>query len=395
MNLSIPLFTYPFLIRVLGKDKYGLVLYAQAIVAYLVILVSFGFNITAVRDISVHRENKEKVNEIFSSIIIIKISLFFISFLILGFLLNYVPLAKGYEFLFLLSMQACLSDIIFPIWYFQGIEQMKYITYITLVSRIFFLGLVFIFIKAPTDYLLIPLFNGISTVITGVISMFIIFGTHKVKISFQSYRIIKLYFLESISVFISEVSIVLYVNTNKVIVGSFLGLVNLSYYDLAEKITSLLKIPQSILTQTIFPKINRDRNIEMVKNIFKYSIIFYLIIVFLIHQFSEQIVVIIGGNQMKDAAYIVNILTLSIPFIVVSNIFGILTLLPFGYKKEYTKVIISSGLFYLMLIIILNVTIGFSINSIASVTLLTEIFVSIYMFYYLKKYTLWTKSMIT
>ena len=49
INLSIPLITYAYLIRVLGIEKYGLVVFAQAVVGYLLIFVQFGFNISAIK----------------------------------------------------------------------------------------------------------------------------------------------------------------------------------------------------------------------------------------------------------------------------------------------------------------------------------------------------------
>lgn len=393
-NLLIPLITYPYLIRVLGKETYGLIVFAQAIVAYLVVLVSFGFNITAVRDISIYRENKDKISEIFSCVTIIKCLLFVFAFIVLGISILFIPTAYGHEVLFLISMWACLFDVIFPVWYFQGIEQMKYITYITLISRLVFLGLIFIYIKSPTDFLIFPLINGIGAVIAGSIALFVIFKKHKVKFKFQSYKKLKYYFLDSIPIFISNISIVLYVNTNKVIIGSFLGMGEVAYYDLAEKITSILKLPQSILSQTLFPKISKDKDMLFIQKIFLKSILFHCLLVFIVLIFSSEIVIALGGNEMSPAIWVVNILVLSIPVIIASNILGIQVLIPFGYKKLFSKIIISSGFIYGILILILNFTFGFSIIKISSVTVLTEIFVTAYMYYYIKKLNLWKKNTI-
>ena len=180
-NLLIPLFTYPYLIRVLGKETYGLVIYAQAIINYFAILVSFGFNISATKEISIHRENKEKLSEIVSSVLIIKAYLFIISFVSLAIFLFFIPQSKGNETLFLLSMTACLNEVLFPIWYFQGIEKMKYWTQITVVSRLIFLIFIFLLIHSPNDYLYVPIIYGIGYLISGSMSLYIIFYKHKIK----------------------------------------------------------------------------------------------------------------------------------------------------------------------------------------------------------------------
>ena len=236
-NILIPLLTYPYLIRVLGKETYGLVVFAQAIVGYLLILVSFGFNLSATREISLHRLNKDKLNEIVSSVFTIKIILFILSSLLLTALLLLIPKAHGYELLFIVSMTVCLNDVIFPIWYFQGIEQMKYITYISLISKFVFLVLIFVVISQPSDYLFVPVIYGVGSLIAGFISLTIIFKKHKIKFIFQPFYTLKKYFIDSVPIFLSNVSISLYVSTNKVIIGTFLGMSEVAYYDLAEKLT--------------------------------------------------------------------------------------------------------------------------------------------------------------
>jgi len=389
INILLPLITYPYLIRVLGKETYGLVIFAQAIIGYLLILVSFGFNISATKEISVHRNNKERISEIVSSVLTIKVILFLLALGILYIILLFIPQGRNYHALFYLTMWMCFYEAIFPGWYFQGIEKMKYITFITLISRLSFLGLIFIFIHSPGDYLFVPIINGIGSLLAGITSLYILLGNHKIKFRLQPMSQLVYYFTGSVPIFISNISSKIYVSTNKVLVGAFLGMEEVAYYDLAEKITSVFKIPQSILSQTLFPKISKEKDRSFVKKIFKLSVVINLSLFAFIILFSKHIILLLGGVTMLNAITTVNILSITIPIISISNVLGIQLIIPFGYPKTFSKVILTSGIFYILQALFLWLSIGFTLTNIACITVTTELFVTIYMFYYCKKYNLW------
>src|SRR5678809_1376177 len=69
----IPLITLPYLARILAPDKFGVVAFAQNVVWYFVILTDYGFNVTATREIAIHREDSERVSRIFSTVLTAKL----------------------------------------------------------------------------------------------------------------------------------------------------------------------------------------------------------------------------------------------------------------------------------------------------------------------------------
>ena len=87
-----PLITLPYLAKVLGVEKFGVIAFASAIVAYFQSIVDYGFNYTAVRDIAKQRDDIQLVSKIFSSIMTTKILLTFVCLLLLVILILLVPL---------------------------------------------------------------------------------------------------------------------------------------------------------------------------------------------------------------------------------------------------------------------------------------------------------------
>lgn len=387
-NMLVPLLTYPYLIRVLGKETYGIIIFAQAVVGYFAILVGFGFNISATKEISIHRDNKEKINEIVSSTLIIKGGLCLLSVLLFFGVLMFIEESKNYNLLFYLTLYLCVYEWLFPIWYFQGIEKMKYITYLNVISRSVFLILIFVLIKNEADYLYFPIVSGVGAILASVLALYIVFKKHKVSLVFPKIKTLTFYFRESIPIFTSNLSLKLYAGSNKVIIGLFLGMQEVAYYDLGEKFLNLLKIPISAVSQVLFPKMANTFDKHLLKKIAKTVFVITLVFTVFIELFSAEIILVFAGEDMLGAVPALRILMLSVAPLVLSNILGVQTLLTNGYNNQFFVVVFSSFCVYAIYVTgcyFLNVL---NLYTICFSYLLVEVYMLLHFSFFVNKYKL-------
>lgn len=385
--LLIPVITYPYLIRVLGSETYGLVLYAQAVVSYLTILVSFGFNVSATKEIAVNRHNNGKISEIVSAVLIVKGFLTLVSFAILLVLIVIFPTFNDHKLLYLLTFSVCINDLLFPVWYFQGMERMKHITYGTVLSKLSFPILMFFLINKQEDYLFVPVLTGIGALLGSGYALYFIFIKDQVRFKFQPLANLLYYTKDSFLFFTTSVSITVYSNATRIIIGSSLSLTDLSYYDLADKVVSLAKLPFTIIGQTVLPRIAYDKNKIFIRRlsqtIFILSIAAFLITLLL----SKQLVLILAGPGMIASVVFLNILAIGLLPAMYKYI-GLQVLATWGYVAYFFRISLVMLLTFTLIMIILAVTRQLNLYTITTANVAVELAGAIYYYYIIKKQTI-------
>ena len=165
INSAFGILIYPYVIRVLGAGSYGLYVFALSVTTYFIGFITFGFNFPALKAIIANKDNLEEKNKIVSSVFTAKSYLGLASTFVFSILLFTVPIMSGNKFIFAICFTQILGEMLFPTWYFQGMQKMKLVTYIQLSFRVISLPLIFFLIKSPADiwiYAIISSFTVIS-----------------------------------------------------------------------------------------------------------------------------------------------------------------------------------------------------------------------------------------
>ena len=203
LNFILPLITLPYLVRILGPDKYGAVSFATVIVQYIVLISNYGFQYSATSQISQKRTDLKKITEIFNAVIFIRISLALILTLLLFCFGIFVKKIFDERLMYFFSIGIIIGDIFIPTWLFQGFEKMKFITLANFTAKVIFTLLIFIFIKVKSDYPLVLLINSFGYLLSGILSMLLVFYIFKIKPGLAKLKDIKEQLVEGWHVFVS------------------------------------------------------------------------------------------------------------------------------------------------------------------------------------------------
>lgn len=324
-NYILPLITLPYLIRVVGVENFGVIAFAGAISAYFSIITDYGFNLTATREISIHRDKKEKITEIYSSIITIKILLTLASLIALSILIYcFEKLSKDWV-IYYITFGSVIGQAILPIWLFQGMEQMKYITLLNISTKLIFTAAIFIFIKEKDDFYLAPLFTSLGTITGGLLSLVIIKRAFFIRYETQSVQTLKTYLKESWNIFFANLCGNLYGQGNIIVLGALSSPAIVGFYSLSAKLSSALVSIFQIFTQAIFPYLaklkteNPKKFREIIKKFTGPIFIINTLYIMVISLFSDRIYQLVSGTGNNDAYYTFSF-WIFISFITILNI---------------------------------------------------------------------------
>ncbi|MBW7650402.1 flippase [Anoxybacillus sp. ST4] len=386
LNYILPFITLPYLARVLGAEKYGVYLFSQAFVQYFIILVDFGFDLSATREVALNRGDIRKVSEIVSSVLTAKIFLTIISLFVLISLILFVPVFHEYWIIYILTFGMIFGNACFSAFFYQGIEKMKFITILNASVKLFFTLAIFFFVQDSSDLPFVPLLNSIGYLLAGGLSLIIMTRFFKVNLNLPSKSDVISQIKKSAQFFWSRVAVSIYTTSNTFIIGLVMGPVAAGIFGSADKLFRGVISLYQPLNNVLYPYISHSKNIKLYKKLFYFSILLNFVIVLIIMFSSDFIITLVFGEDFMESSDLLKIFMLTAVFLMPSILLGYPLLGALGYSKEVNNSVIIASFIHIAFLI---VSIPFlSVKLVALYVLFTELFVFIYRIYFVKKYNL-------
>lgn len=350
VNLILPFITLPYLARVLGVTGYGVVVMVYSVMQLLTIINDYGFNLSATKEVSLHRGNFSKINTIFNSIIIVKAILIILSLIILLILIYSISVIYENKEAYILGFGIVIGQSVTPIWLFQGMEKMKYVTIVNLISKTLFTLLIFFIIKEEKDYVFVPLLYSLGFLLAGLISLVIARIEFGVSIFIPKWVDVKKQIVNSTQYFFSRASVAAYSTGNNFIVGLVLGEFYAGIFAVAEKLYVAMTIIYTPLSDAIYPHMVQNKNLKLFKKIFFCAIIFNLCVSLGIFIFSSEVVHFVFGEGYHESAILLRYFCFLSLVLVPATFMGYPLLGAFGYEKYANYSVVIAGVFHLIIL---------------------------------------------
>ena len=381
--------TFPYLVRVLQVETYGLIVFSQSIVNYFTLFTDYGFNLSGPKAIAQH-DDKEEYGIVCANIFVAKL------FLLLVWTVVFVIMLCGMTFwgktdfkLYMIVFLSVIGNVLFPVWFFQGIQQMRYITFVNVIARAFSVVGIFLFVNKPEDYLFAAFCQSVTPLVAAICSWFVIFNNYPEVIRKPTLIGMKKELKDAWPIFTSNIAINLYTASNIVFLGMLTDNTVVGYFSGAKKIIDNVTQLFSPISQAIYPHVSKkvtESKESAIAFLRKVVVVFgggtFALSLFII-LFADWIVRILLGNGYEQSIILLRIMAF-LPFLIaLSNVFGIQTMLTFGMQRDFSRIIMIAAVFNTCLVLPM-IYFFEGLGVCVSITL-TESFVTIAMWYVLKK----------
>lgn len=347
---------FPYLVRVLQPEHYGILIFVQGIVQYFVLFTEYGFNFLGPRELARHDSVAERgivFSNIFYAKLVLLLSGSFVFFTGLYSLKLFVNIDIP---LYSISFLVVVANVFFPIWFFQGMQQMVYITIANILGHMIKVLGLFLFVHSSQDYLLAAFFLALGPAIAAVVAWFIILRKYPDAIRRPNIIGIKGSLKEGWSLFTTSVAINIYTASSVVFLGLVTNNITVGYFSGAKRIIDNITQMMMPISQAVYPYVSKkatQSHKDALRFLRKILLILgtgsFVLSCFILF-FSQWIVDLLLGPGYEEAVSLLAVMAFMPFLIALSNVFAIQTMLLFGLQKEFNKIALKAAFFNVSLI---------------------------------------------
>lgn len=380
-----PLIVFPYISRVLGPAGIGQVTFIESICRYAILISALGIPIYGVREVARIKENRAKIKELVSEILAIHfLSTFVIVFTYIFLVFTFSILKENLNF-YLYGIVFIISNIFNVEWYFQGIEEFKFITIRSILVKSVVTVLTFMLVKNNADQILYFLTIVLTLCLNAFFNFY--FLLKRTSISIVKFPSLKKHIKPLFYIFSSTAFVSIYTLSDTILLGLLSDKHEVGLYTIGQKLSRIPILFIGAMSLVLIPKLstyfkNDDHKMfnRILTQSFEFVVFFSIPIIFFIIGNSNYIITEFAGADFIKSSQILIILSLLSLLVGLSNIFGLQILTPSGNDKYFTV----SVFFGMIVSVVLNYFLIpiYGAPAAAFSSVISEIFVTIITYYY-------------
>ncbi len=382
-NYVLPLVTILYLVRVLGPANYGAVAFAQSLISYFMVFVDYGFDLSATRRISVHRDDPLTVSRVATNTWAAKGLLCALGFVIVVLLALLVPQVRDTSELVLILYGLVIGNVLFPTWLFQGMERMVTVSLINLGMRLLVIVGMLVLVRRPEDYVVYACLLGTGAVLAGGVAVGVAFRIFRLQVVTPSWSQVREAMSEGWTLFLSKVSISVYTAGSAFILGLLANHVAVGYYNAGERIARGVLGVIGPISQAAYPRFSKIAAGSKQRAIFwggrmlvamgAVGLIVSVVLFLAAPVLGEYVL----GPGYERSVPVIRVLSL-VPFLVaLSNVLGIQLMVPLRLDRPFLLIVTGAAVVNIGLAILL-VPLWLEVGM-ALAAVLAEVFVTVSM----------------
>lgn len=323
----------------------------------MLILSTFGLYQYGIRELSKCRNDKVKLRQLFSSLVVISVIASAITLVFYFIFINYrYSWSNEYKVLMLYAFNI-ISNSIYAEYVVEVLEEYKFITVKTIIVKLVYLVLLLLIVKSEGDTNKYVLLLLLSTLLNNLFSF--VYISIKIGYDFSNITIRKHIKYLIIVVIMSNVN-TLFTQLDRLMIGEFVDKASVTYYSTSQSISGTMNALMLSFTAVVLPRLSNILETKgkveyerLLKNVSKEFYYFLFPVAFGMFVLSKEIVLIYGGSELVPAintmrVFSIYFITLGIEYILTNHILYL-------NKKEDKLIwlILASGLLNLILNILL------------------------------------------
>ena len=119
--------TFPYVARVLGVERIGLVNFVDNTVNYFLLFATMGVGLLGVREIAAVKEDKKRRDQVYSNVLALNLLFTLVSLGIYLLCVVTIPKLCQYDELFYIGTAKILFTVFLVEWFFTGVENLSLI----------------------------------------------------------------------------------------------------------------------------------------------------------------------------------------------------------------------------------------------------------------------------